>query len=56
MEANETPQTFYDARSKLLKYLQKDGVVSDSPTMEETLLIDSAAWFVWLRDQGVIEK
>lgn len=50
------PQGFVDVRAKLLKYLQKDGVVSENPTMEETLLIDSAAWFVWLRDHGVIKK
>lgn len=53
MEANETPQTFYDVRAKLLRYMQKDGVVSDSPTMEEALLIDSAAWFVWMRENKI---
>lgn len=56
MENETTPQGFIEVRARLLKYMQKDGVVSDSPTMEEALLIDSAAWFVWLRENGVLKK
>lgn len=55
MEESDKPKGFIDVRAQLLKYLQKDGVV-DSPTMEEALLIDSAAWFVWLRENGVLKK
>lgn len=56
MEENDKPQGFIAVRAQLLRYMQKDGVVSDSPTMEEALLIDSAAWFVWLRENGVLKK
>jgi hypothetical protein len=55
MEESDKPKTFTNVRSKLLRYLQKDGVVSDHPTIEEGMLIDSAAWFVWLRETGVLK-
>lgn len=56
MEENETRQGFTDVRSKLLRHLQKDGLISEFPTIEEGQLIDSAAWFVWLRETGVLQK
>lgn len=56
MEENDKNKGFIEVRAQLLRYMQKDGVASNSPTTEEALLIDSAAWFVWLRENGVLKK